>query len=90
VNSKNDRLRIKYFSEDQVKKIHANAMGILESHGFMVEHRGSLEILRDGGAEVDFEKQVVKVKSDLVEKCMGSTLSRFVLGARDSSRGSTR
>jgi len=86
MNAKNNRLRIRYFSDDQVKKIHGNAMDILESHGFMVEHRGSLEILRESGAEVDFEKQIVRVEQDLVEKCMGSTLSRFVLAARDSSK----
>jgi trimethylamine--corrinoid protein Co-methyltransferase len=86
MDTKNNRLRIKYFSDNQVKKMHATAMDILEGHGFMVEHRGALEILRDSGAKVDFDKQVVKVKSDLVEKCMSSTVSRFVLGARDSSK----
>jgi len=86
MNAKNNRLRIRYFSDDQVKKIHTNAVELLENHGFMVEHHGALEILRDNGAEVDFEKQVVKVKSDLIEKCMSSTVSRFVLGARDPSK----
>lgn len=86
MNAKNNGMRIRYFSDEQVKKIHANAIDILASHGFMVEHRGVLEMLRDSGAEVDFEKQVVKVKSELVEKCMRSTLSRFVLGAREPSR----
>jgi len=86
MNAKNSGLQIRYFSDDQVKKIHANAVELLESHGFMVEHRGALEMLRDSGAEVDFEKQVVKVKPDLVEKCMNSTVSRFLLGARDPSK----
>jgi trimethylamine--corrinoid protein Co-methyltransferase len=82
----NNSLRIKYFSADQVKKIHANAVELLQTYGFMVEHRGALEMLRDAGAEVDFGKQVVKAKPDLVEKCMSSTLSRFVLAARDPSK----
>jgi len=86
MDAKNRRLRIKYFSGDQVKKIHANAMDILQSHGFMVEHQGALEMLKDSGAEVDFERRVVKVKPDLVEKCMSSTVSRFVMGARDPSK----
>jgi trimethylamine--corrinoid protein Co-methyltransferase len=86
MNAKNNRLRIRYFSDDQVKKIHTNAVELLEDHGFMVEHRGALEILRDNGAEVDFEKKVARVKSDLIEKCMSSTVSRFVLGARDPSK----
>jgi len=86
MNVKNSGLQIRYFSDDQVKKIHANAVELLESHGFMVEHHGALEMLRDSGAEVDFEKQVVKVKPDIVEKCMNSTVSRFLLGARDASK----
>jgi trimethylamine--corrinoid protein Co-methyltransferase len=83
---KNNRLRINYFSDDQVKEIHANAVELLRSCGFMVEHRGALEMLRDAGAQVDFEKQVVKAKPDLVERCMSSTLSQFVLAARDPSK----
>jgi len=86
MNAKNNGLRIRYFSDDQVTKIHVNAIELLETHGFMVEHRGALEILADSGAQVDFEKQIVKVKSDLVEKCMSSTVSRIVLGARDPSK----
>lgn len=86
MKTKNNGLRIRYFCDDQIKKIHANAVNILESYGFMVEHRGALEMLKDSGAQVDFEKQVVKVKSDLVEKCMNSTVSRFLLGARDPSK----
>lgn len=86
MKAKNKGLRIRYFSDEQVKKIHANAVELLQTHGFMVEHRGALEMLKDSGAQVDFEKQIVKVKPDLIEKCMSSTMSRFILGARDSSK----
>jgi len=86
MNANNNSLRIRYFSDEQVGTIHANAMELLESHGFMVEHREALELLNDSGAQVDFDKQVVKVKSDLVERCMRSLPGRFLLGARDSSK----
>ena len=82
----NDKLRIRYFSDDQVSKIHTNALDILGSMGFMVEHAEALEMLKDAGANVDFEKSIVRVKPDLVEKCMSTTLSNFVLGARDPQR----
>jgi trimethylamine--corrinoid protein Co-methyltransferase len=87
--TKNDKLRIKFFSDDQVRKIHTNAVDIIQELGFMVEHKGALKMLADSGAEVDFEKSIVKVKPDLVEKCMGTTLSKFVLGARDPERNVT-
>jgi trimethylamine--corrinoid protein Co-methyltransferase len=85
----NNKLRIRFFSEDQIRKIHANALDILESMGFMVEHKEALEMLKDTGADVDFEKSIVKVKPALVEKCMGTTLVNFVLGARDPERNVT-
>jgi trimethylamine--corrinoid protein Co-methyltransferase len=86
---KNSGLRIRYFSDEQVKKIHSNALELLQTHGFMVEHRQALEMLQDSGAKVDFEKHIVKVKPDLVKKCMRSTVSRFVLGARDAAKNVT-
>ncbi len=83
MNSNDLGLRTRYFTDEQVKKIHANAVELLGDMGFMAEHRGALEMLRDGGADVDFDKQVVKVKPDLVEKCMNSTIGSFTLGARN-------
>ncbi len=83
MNSKDFGLRTRYFTDEQVRKIHDNAVALLGDMGFMVEHRGALEMLRDSGADVDFDKQVVKVKPDLIEKCMNSTLSSFTLGARN-------
>jgi len=83
------RLRIRYFSDEQVQKIHGNALELLETHGFMVEHDGALEILSDHGAQVDFDQQVVKVKPELVQKCMDVTVSRFLLGARNPQRSVT-
>jgi trimethylamine--corrinoid protein Co-methyltransferase len=82
----NHKLGIRYFSDDQVKKIHANALDILESHGFMVEHVEALEMLKDAGGnsiDVDFDKQVVKVKPDFAQSCILSGISEFTLGARN-------
>ena len=57
MNAKNNGLRIRYFSDDQVKKIHANAIELLETHGFMVEHQSALEMLAGNGAQAsrDYE-----------------------------------
>ncbi len=79
-------LRMRYLTDDQINKIHSNAVDILGDMGFMVEHREALETLRDRGADVDFDSQVVKVKPDLIEKCMSSTKSSFTLGARNSGK----
>ncbi len=79
-------LRMGFFDDDQINKIHANAIDILGDMGFMVEHQGALEILRDKGADVDFDTQIVKAKPDFIEKCMSTTKSSFTLGARDADK----
>jgi len=79
-------LRIRYFSGEQVRKIHENALGILERHGFLVEHRQALEILADKGAAVDFEARRARLRPDFVAACIKSAPGEFVLGARESQR----
>jgi len=82
-------LRIRYLSSEQVAKIHGNAMELMETHGFQVEHRGALEVLRDSGASVDFGKGIVKAGRNLVEKCMRAGAGKFLLGARNPRKGVT-
>jgi len=82
-------LRIRYFTPEQVRKIHENALNLLERHGFQVHHRGALEILADKGAAVDFEARLVKMKPDLVGALLKSAPKEFVLGARDPKKSLT-
>ena len=82
-------LRMEFLSKEQINKVHGNAMELLETHGFVVEHRGALEMLRDAGAQVDFEKHIVKAKRALVEKCMRTGPARFVMGARNRAKNVT-
>ena len=41
MNAKNSRPRMRYFSNEQVKKIYTNAVELLETHGFMVDTRAN-------------------------------------------------
>jgi trimethylamine--corrinoid protein Co-methyltransferase len=86
MTSGNEGLRIRYFSDEQVRRIHENALDLLETHGFKVEHQSVLEMIRDAGGEVDFEKQIARVKPDTVTECIEAGPSHFVLGARDPER----
>ncbi|MBF0205279.1 MAG: trimethylamine methyltransferase family protein [Oligoflexia bacterium] len=79
-------LRIGYLSKDQINKIHQNALDILETHGIQVEHNGACEILQQHGAVVDFSSKMVKIKPDLVEKCLKTAPKEIVMGARDPAR----
>lgn len=86
MRNENNILRIGYFSDDKIRTIHENALDILQNHGFQVEHKVACEILRDNGAEVDFEKWIVKVKPGLVEKCIESAQNEVLLSARNPEK----
>lgn len=81
-----NRLRISYFSHDQVRTIHERALDILETSGVLVEHQGALEMLKDAGAAVDFEKRVVRIHPDIVRKCLATAPRDVLLGARDPAK----
>ncbi|MBF0363137.1 MAG: trimethylamine methyltransferase family protein [Oligoflexia bacterium] len=82
-------LRMSYFSKEQVNKIHSNALDILQTHGFQVEHDAACEILQQHGAEVDYKTKMVKVSPELVDKCIKAAAKEFVMGARNSARDIT-
>ncbi|MBM3293908.1 MAG: hypothetical protein FJY82_05215 [Candidatus Aminicenantes bacterium] len=86
IDSASTMLRIRYFTDEQVRLIHENALGLLERQGFRVDHRRALAILADRGAAVDFEAGLVKVKPDLVAACLASAPKEVVLGARDPAK----
>jgi trimethylamine:corrinoid methyltransferase-like protein len=86
MNAANDGLRTRYFSDDQIGKIHSYAVDLMTTRGFMIDHRGGLEMPRDSGARLNSGTQVVRIGSDLVRACTSTAVSRLRLGARDPSR----
>jgi len=86
MKNENNILRKGYFSDEEINTIHENALDLLQSHGFQVEHNAACEMLRDSGASVDFKKGIVKVKPDLVERCIRSAQTEVLLSARDPEK----
>lgn len=78
--------RIRYLDDDQVQKVHENALALLQEQGFLVDHPGALELLASHGARVDMDKRVARVEPDMVQRCLDAAPREVLLAARDPER----
>ncbi len=73
-------------SEQDVKRIHAHSLNVLESVGIDYKTPKALEILEERGCKVDYERNWASIPPDLVEWAIKSAPRNVVLGARDPAR----
>lgn len=71
--------QLKVLTDDDIEQIHQAVLEIMAEVGVRVEHRRALEIYRDCGCDVDFEKQVVRMSEDALRKALSTAPSEFVL-----------
>jgi trimethylamine:corrinoid methyltransferase-like protein len=57
-----------FLNEDELEKLHQNSLKILHEIGFYVPNNKILGLLEKNNCTVDYEKQIVKVDTALVEK----------------------
>jgi trimethylamine--corrinoid protein Co-methyltransferase len=76
---------LRFFSDEQLERLRAATLRILEEVGVRCDSPLALDILGDHGARVDAGSRVVRFPADLVEKAMARAPRHFVLGARDAS-----
>jgi len=74
---------IDLLSPDQVDRIHATTLDILETTGLVFEHDRALEVLAEAGCRVDRPTRRVRFPPQLVEDCLRRCPSRFTVHARD-------
>lgn len=79
------RLKLEILTKAEMEKIHQESLRILEEKGLKYLDREGLEILADVGATVDFEAQIARLPSDLVEDSIKKTPSSFTLYSRNGS-----
>jgi len=72
-----------YLSDDQLKTLQEGTLHLLEEVGVLFPSQRALEIFSDHGANVDMEKQIVRIPADLVHKAMGTAPRSFTLGGRE-------
>ncbi|MGQ9586870.1 MAG: trimethylamine methyltransferase family protein [Thermoplasmata archaeon] len=75
-----DKLRI--LSDDQVRSIHEASLKVLEKTGIKFWDRATIEVLKRAGAEVDWDKSIVRFPRDLIVSSMGKAPKRITLAGR--------
>ncbi|MFB3879720.1 MAG: trimethylamine methyltransferase family protein [Armatimonadota bacterium] len=74
--------QLKVLSEDDVRKVHAAVVTVLEEVGVRVEYRPALELFRDHGCRVDFDKRIVFIAEHVLRKALSTAPSAFTLCAK--------
>ena len=80
---------IKMLTDEQIDKIHLGTLRILEETGLRIEHERALNLLRDNGCNVDFDKMQCRFPSWLVEECLRKCPRSFRIKARRSANDIT-
>jgi trimethylamine--corrinoid protein Co-methyltransferase len=76
-------LRQTLLKSDEIESLQTGTLWLLEEVGVHFPSEAALEIFADHGAQVDFESQVVRMRSDLVQRAIATAPAQFVLGGRE-------
>ena len=79
-------MRCTVLTDEQIERIHAASLEILERVGVQVPHADMLGRFADAGASVDRAAQRVRIGPDLVERCLGQAGKEFTIYGRDPAR----
>ncbi len=77
---------MRVLAEAQVKRLHEATLDILNDVGVHVPHEEMLGRFADAGANVDRQRQRVKIPPDLVARCLKECGKRFTIYGRDRAR----
>ncbi len=75
--------KLQRISARQIKKLKNGTIQLLADVGVHFPSRRALETFADHGARVSFEKELVKIPPDLVEKGMSTAPRSFILAGRE-------
>ncbi len=87
--------RIRILKDEQLEKFKSNTFEILEKTGVHCPSERALKIYAEHGAKVDFEKQIVKLSSDVILEALSHAPRYYTMGGRteafdlDLSKGVT-
>jgi len=70
-------------SGDDLGKIHAASLEILEEIGVIVDDDATLKMLHEAGSLVDWRTKNAKIPGGLVEECIGSSPKSVTIAGRD-------
>jgi len=76
------KLKIRILDDEDINKINQTALNILEEVGVVFPSQKALKIFADAGANVDFDKKLVKIPSHLVADYLKKAPRRYTLAGR--------
>ncbi|MBK8784104.1 MAG: trimethylamine methyltransferase family protein [Anaerolineales bacterium] len=79
----NPKLKLEILTTEDVQKIHNATLQIIEKVGVRFPSKRALEIWAANGAEVDYEKKIVRVKPQIIEDAIKKAPPAYKLAARD-------
>jgi len=79
----NPKLKLEALTQDDVKKIHEATLQIIEKVGVRFPSKRVLEIWEANGADVNYEKKIVRVKPRIIEDALKKAPPAYKLAARD-------
>ena len=76
---------LKVLSTEEIEKIHANALEILQSTGIAVNLKRMRQLLADHGCRVEEGSRMVRFPQDTVEALLKKAPGEFVIGGADAA-----
>jgi trimethylamine---corrinoid protein Co-methyltransferase len=79
----NPRVKLEILSLEDILRIHEATLYLLENVGVKFPSPRALDIWAQAGAQVDFDKMIVKAKAGLIESALKHCPPQYALAARD-------
>ncbi len=76
------KLSVSVLDDEEISKINQTALSILEEVGIVMPSEKALKIFADAGADVDFNKKLVRIPSHLVTDSLKKAPRRYTLCGR--------
>lgn len=77
------KMKGRILCEEEMLNIHQDSIRILEEVGVKFPSHEALEILVNGGARVDWDKQIAYLSEEMVRDALLKAPKQFILGARN-------
>jgi len=79
-------IHVQILSDQEIRAIHDATLVILRDTGIMVRHEEILDLLGEGGAQVDRHHKIVRLPDQLVMDCISRAGKKYILYGRDLER----
>jgi trimethylamine--corrinoid protein Co-methyltransferase len=80
------KLGLTILTPEEVHRIHAATLDVIESAGVRFPSKRALEIWAAHGAQVDWQTSIVKAPASLIEAALKKAPPKYLLAARDSAQ----